>query len=180
MTVTFQDLLAKTSANGGQSADELQAERTKLQAEVGELEQQVAARRTRLREVEGLLQAPVKAAVKAAELLGLEVPEEYRTPAHSPAGSGFGEGYLWQASPLPGDNRSSDLAAREMTVSRAMWAYSKGSGGSAGKSGEGILSSQEFSALLGNQTGSPDIKPGATVKVTLPNGRELKVTRLKQ
>ncbi|MDP2858383.1 MAG: hypothetical protein Q8P50_10455, partial [Bacillota bacterium] len=165
MTLSFNDLLAKASANGGQSIDELEGEKVKLTVEIGELERQLAAFRVRLREVEALIAAPVKAAVKAAAALGIAVPDTYKAAAPKASTEGrkrTAGSYRWEPQPLPGSNPSEDLTAKEMELSRGLWAYSKGSGGSAGKGGEGVLTVGEFKELLQAQTGKTELEPGET------------------
>jgi len=107
--------------------------------------------------------------------VGIEVPAEYLSQLRRPARSGNGNGgrpsasYFW---------KPEGLTPQTYSVSRAMWAYSKGSGGSAGAQGEGILTSDEFWRLFEEQTGRANLEPGEEETVTLPNDRILTLQRL--
>jgi len=114
--------------------------------------------------VENELQAPIREAVKAARILGIEVPEEYQnTRTANNSGSGAPRGkYIWEAEngkPFQG------------SVSDAMWRYSKGSGGSLGKNGERVLSVSEFWKTAG--LSEEEVKPGERYEVTLPNDKKI-------
>ncbi len=179
-TISFDDLL-KQSLNGtGEDLTALTEERKTLGESVYRLESELAGARARLREVETKLERPVAQALRAAELLGVEVPAEYSSrvrPSSQPKSAGS---YRWVPGPLPGST-DEDLRPKEYSVSKAMWALSRGSEGSVGKHGEGALSVAEFWALVERQTGKKeaDLKPDDSIEVALPNGRKLGLTRLK-
>jgi len=56
-------------------------------------------------------------------------------------------------------------------VSRAMWRLSQGSGGCAGKKGEGVLSAAEFWALV--KVDEAVVRVGEKHTITLPNDKEV-------
>lgn len=181
-SVTFRNLLEQATNNSsGTDITALEGERDKAKAEVERLEGKLQAAKQRLREAEAKLAEPIRHAVKAAGLLNVLVPPEYQTQARQSASrraGGTGNGsYLWEPGPLPGSTKD-DLKAKTCEVSRAMWAYSRGSGGAAGRQGEGVLTPGEFWTLVKEQTGKGSLEPGESVEVTLPNGRPLKVTRI--
>lgn len=175
MAVEFRDLVAQAAAKGGVEWARLESEKREAEARVRELEEQLATVRQRLAELEAALQKPLREAVKAAEVLGIPVPAEYQAQVRRPAASGNSNGarpsggYLWEPQ---------GKASFQAEVSRAMWRLSKGSGGSAGAKGEGVLSAAEFWALVKEQTGKANLEAGESVKVTLPNGQQVKVTRV--
>lgn len=175
MAVHFRDLLRQAASKCGAKWDELESGRQQAEARVKELESELSSARRRLSELEEAMQKPLREAVKAAEMLGVEVPAEYLARVRRPAASGNGGNgrpsgaYLWEPKGKTGF---------QAEVSRAMWRLSKGSGGTAGASGEGVLTAAEFWALLKDQTGKANLEPGESAEITLPNGQEVKVTRI--
>lgn len=175
MAVDFQDLLDQAAAKGGIEWTGLESEKRQAEARVRELEDELASVRRRLAELENALQRPVREAIKAAEVLGIAVPTEYQAAVRRPGASANGNGgrpaggYLWEANGKGGF---------QAEVSRAMWRLSKGSGGTAGAKGEGVLSAAEFWALVKEQTGKTNLEAGESVEVILPNGQKVKVTRV--
>jgi hypothetical protein len=179
---TFRDLLEQAGANsGGPEIATLEAERDKAKGEVDKLEGKLQGAKQRLREAEIKLDEPIGQAVKAAGLLNVLVPPEYQAQVRqstSRKARGKSNGsYLWEPGPLPGSTKD-DLKAKTCEVSRAMWSYSLGSSGAAGRQGEGILTPDQFWAVVQEQAGKGSLQAGESVEVTLPNGRPLKVTRI--
>ncbi|MDI6894850.1 MAG: hypothetical protein QME70_09645 [Bacillota bacterium] len=175
MAVDFRDLLDQAAAKGGVEWAGVEAEKRQAEARVRELEEELVSLKRRLAELESALQRPVREAIKAAEVLGIPVPAEYLASVRRPGASGnSGNGrpagaYLWEANGKPGF---------QCEVSRAMWRLSKGSGGTAGAKGEGVLSAAEFWGIVKAQTGKFNLEAGESVEVTLPNGQKVKVTRV--
>jgi len=178
----FEVILRKAFDESGLDREELQAtideaqeERDTIAAQIEELQDARKAAITRAQEAENRLQSPLRKAVKSAELVGIEVPAAYLSQLRRPGGSGNSNGgrpsgsYFWQPE---------GLTSRTCSVSRAMWSYSRGSGGSAGTKGEGYLTSEEFWKLVEEQTGKTNLEPGEEVTLTLPNDRVLTVQRL--
>lgn len=175
MAVDFRDLLAQAAAKCGAEWAAMESEKRQVEARVRELEEELSFARRRLAELENALQKPVREAIRAAELLGVPVPAEYQAQVRRPAASGNSNGgrpaggYLWQPEGKP---------AFQAEVSRAMWRLSKGSGGTAGAKGEGVLSASEFWSLVKAQVGKSNLEPGESVEVVLPNGQRVRVTRV--
>lgn len=162
--VTFEQLLATV---GRANMEELRARKEKLEKKRAELQARLAEVQKELQEVEQELQAPLREALKAAKILGIEVPAEYQKPDN---GNGKNHGkYYWEAK---------GQIPFKAEVSRAMWRLSQGSGGSAGKNGEGVLTVQEFWALVGLKP--EELELGRTYEVRLPNGREIKFQKLEE
>jgi len=179
-SVTFKDLLEQVAKSQGHDPAELTAERAKLAAEVDKLEAKLTAAKSNLAIVLAKLQDPVRQATKAALLMGIEVPDEFAAKTGKPNGKpANGGSFKWEPGALPNGNRTEDLTPKEWEISRAMWALSKGSGGSAGRDGEGVLSAAEFWALVKDQTGKSELAPGEVVALVLPNGRPVQVSRLR-
>ena len=161
---SFEQLLA-TVGNG--DVEKLKARRGELQKQKTGLQEKLAKVSKELQEVEVQIGLPIRNATKAAQLLGIEVPEEYRKFG----GNGNGERpqgrFYWEANghmPFRAD------------VSRAMWRLSPGSGGSVGKRGEGALSSEEFWALV--NLDESKVQVGDKNTVALPNGKEIGFQRV--
>jgi len=110
----------------------------------------------------------IRNATKAAQLLGIEVPEEYSKFGGNGRNGERPQGkFYWEAKghmPFRAD------------VSRAMWRLSPGSGGSVGKRGEGALSSEEFWALV--RLDESKVQVGEKNSATLPNGKEVGFQRV--
>ena len=176
-TITFDQLLAQTTAAAGVNSDQLTKQQKDLSRTITKLEAELAQSKTELADIKDKLQTPLKQAFQAAKLLGIDVPDHYQSLAQPASSRTNGGEYLWQAEPLPGSTRTAELLPKNMNIARAMWSLSRGSGGSAGKSGEGILTAEEFFALLKQQTGHDELKPGQSVELILPNERKVKVTR---
>ncbi|MDP2858088.1 MAG: hypothetical protein Q8P50_08945 [Bacillota bacterium] len=181
-SVTFRNLLEQATNNSnGTDITALEGERDKAKGEVEKLEGKLQGATQRLREVELKLDEPIRQAVKAAGLLTVPIPPEYQAQVRQSTrrkGGGKGKGsYLWEPGALPGSTKE-DLKAKTCEVSWAMWAYSRGSSGAAGRQGEGVLIPDAFWTLVKEQTGKGSLEPGESVEITLPNGRPLKVTRI--
>ncbi len=166
MTVkmTFDQILETV---GQEDIDKLRTRRGDLQKQRATLQERLGKVTKELQEVEVQLNLPVKNAVKAAQLLGIEVPEEYKKAAGNGGGDGPRGKYYWEMTghmPFRAD------------ISRAMWRLSPGSGGSVGKHGEGALSSEEFWALV--KLDEEKIPVGEKHVVTLPNGKEVSWQRV--
>jgi len=178
-TLKFNDLLSQVAAGQGKDIDQLTKERDILAKQLSKLEQSIAVAKSDLAKVTAKLQEPIRQAIKAASLIGVEVPEEYRIePVHNGLKSSSGGAYRWTPGPLPGSTSQENLAPRDWPISRALWYLSKGSGGSTGKNGEGVLSAVEFWALVKTQTNKSELAVGESVTVEFPNMRKVKVSRL--
>lgn len=107
-----------------------------------------------------------------AREIGLEVPEEYNKVTVRRGSRSAGK-YMWHAE---------GLEPKQQEPSRAMWRLSRGSGGSAGSNGEGVLKVDEFWALVEEQTGKTeaDLEIGDSIEVTLPNERALRVEKVEE
>lgn len=161
--LTFEQLLSQV---GKADVGELQAKREKLERRRAELEEKLGEVQSQIREIDVELNAPLRDAIKAAKLLGIEVPEQYQLKANGNGGRSSGK-YRWEC---PGQ------VPFKAEVSRAMWRLSRGSGGSAGKNGEGVLSAPEFWSLAG--ISEAEVRLGEKYTVTLPNGREVVFQRV--
>jgi len=161
--VTFQELLATV---GKADVSELQARKEKLEKRRAELQAKLAEVQRELQQVESELNAPIRQAVKAAKLLGIEVPEQYRQQANGNGNRSQGR-YYWEAK---------GQVPFQAEVSRAMWRLSQGSGGSAGKNGEGVLTAEEFWRLTGMVEEQAEL--GKKYQVTLPNGKQVTFQRI--
>jgi hypothetical protein len=158
---SFDQLLA-TAANG--DLEGLRAKRTALDQEKADLLFKLAEVTLQIRELDAKIMTPVRNAVKAAQLLNVEVPAEYRSGIHNGNGGGQSKRskgkFSWQ---------SNGMVPFQAEVSRAMWRLSSGSGGSAGKKGEGVLSGAEFWALA--KLDESKLKLGEKNTITLPNSK---------
>ena len=115
-----------------------------------------------LSEIEGQIAAPIKNAVRAAQILGVEVPTKYQGVRVSGTGEGkrpLGK-FSWACN---------GMVPFQAEVSRATWRLSAGSGGSAGKKSEAVLTADEFWALV--KLDESKVKLGEKNTVTLPNGK---------
>ena len=171
MTVTL-DFKALLEAAGKGEVEKLEDKKATLEEDRGNLQAELSEVQTQLVKVERELLAHIKAATSAARQLGVEVPEEYQNRQASTKGGGRQGGkFRWE---------SNGLMPKQEGVSRAMWRLSKGSGGSAGREGQEVLTVDEFWALVESQTGQTEeeIKLGEKVKVDLPNGREVVVQKV--
>lgn len=177
-SLTFNDLLKQVADQSGEDIGQLTKERDMLAKELQMLEERMRAAKADLAKMNDRLQDPVRQAVKAAEMLGIEVPESYRLKPALRSARHREADYIWRPTALPGDVRNIERLSHIANIARAMWHYSRGSQGSVGKNGEGVLSSDEFRAILKEQTGADEVAPGESVTVTLPNGRKLTVTRI--
>lgn len=158
---SFDQLLA-TAGNG--DLEKLRTKKAALESEKTKLQEKLAKVNTDLLDIDSQIAAPIRNAIKAAGILGLEVPEQYRdikingsSASKRPQGK-----FTWSAK---------GVVLFQAEVSRAMWRLSAGSGGSAGKKGEGVLTANEFWALA--KLDSSAIKLGDRNTVTLPNGKEV-------
>ena len=155
---SFDELLT-TAANG--DLEGLRAKRTALDQKKADLLFKLAEVTLEIRELDTEIMTPVKNAIKAAQLLNVEIPEKYQSI--KPNGNG-GEGkrskgkFYWES------NGTMPFRAE---LSRAMWRLSRGSGGTAGKKGEGVLTADEFWTAVKLDEGG--IKLGEKHTVTLPN-----------
>ena len=176
---TFDELLA-TAGNG--DLEELQARKNSLDQEKADLLFKLAEVTLQIRELDAAIMVPTRNAVRAAELLNVEVPAQYKVSApkgKSPEGRKRSVGtYRWEPQPLPDSGRTEDLTPRVMELSRGLWAYTRASGGSAGRNGEGVVSVGEFRDLLQAQAGKGELEPGESTCMKFANGRTVKLTRL--
>jgi len=157
--INFEQLLATT---GNQNVEKLKARQTELQKQRTSLQEKLAKVTRELQEIQAEPAAPIKNAVKAAQLLGIEVPEEYlKNSGNGGQAENLGK-YYWE---------SKGHMPFRAGVARAMWRLSPGSGGSVGRKGEQALSSEEFWALT--KIDESKIKLGDKNTVTLPNGKEI-------
>jgi hypothetical protein len=165
---SFDELLT-TAANG--DLEGLRAKKTALEQENADLVSKLAEVTREIRELDAKIMVPIKNAIKAAQLLNIEILAEYGKVTVNGNGRGQNERskgkFQWGATghgPFQAD------------VSGAMWRISSGSGGSAGKHGEGILTADEFWKLAGL---TPDeVALGQTHRVTLPNKKEVGFQRI--
>ncbi len=160
MKATFESLLESI---GQGDIDRLQAQKAGLVAERAKLQDKLAKMNKERHEVEMQLVSPLRNAILAAELLNIEVPEQYRTLKAGLANGSRSQGKF--------DWSGKGFMPFKAEVSRAMWRLSQGSGGSAGKKGEGALSAVECWALV--KIDEAAVKVGEKHTVTLPNGKEV-------
>ena len=158
MKLEFDGLL-QAVAKG--DIEKLQARKAALESEKVGLQDKLTQVNRELAEVEAGIVAPLRNAVRAAQLLGVQIPEKYQSIKSN--GNG-GEGkrskgkYYWES------NGTMPFRAE---VSRAMWRLSRGSGGTAGKNGEGVLTSEEFWTAV--KLDESSIKLAEKHTATLPN-----------
>lgn len=168
MKATF-DVLLESVGQG--DIDKLQAKKAVLTSEKTKLQEKLTKIDRDLAEIEAQIAAPIRNAVKAAQLLGIEVPEKYL----GVKGNGNGDSkrslgkFYWECV---------GVMPFQAEVSRAMWRLSQGSGGSAGKKGEGVLTAEEFWAL--NKLAESKIKLGEKNTVTLPNGKQVTFQKIEE
>lgn len=165
-TVDFEDLLELASKGRGADLAKLEERRTVLEAKRSQLQKELAQVNEELSKVESEISAPIRQAVKAASELGVDVPAKYLNGMKSDSQRSKGK-FLWE---VPGQ------VPFQAEVSRAMWRLSRGSGGTAGKNGEGVLTSGEFWSLVGITEAQMPV--GERRSVTLPNGRAVTFQRL--
>ena len=122
-------------------------------------------------DIEVQIATPIRNAIKAAQLLGVDVPEKYKAIKVNGTGEGKrSQGkFRWE---------SAGLVPFQAEVSRAMWRLSTGSGGSAGKNGEGVLTAPEFWALA--KLDESKVKLAEKNSVTLPNGKAVVFQRVEE
>jgi len=170
-TVDFRALMATVSNNGDSNLDEVEEELQQLEGQKAELQEQLDRVNDRMQELQGERAKVVRRAVSAAKELQIEVPEEYRQLTTGGGGNRSTGQYEWSAD---------GIKTKRQTVSRAMWRLSKGSGGSAGTEGQGVLRAGEFWGLVREQHGvaEEDLTAGDELQVELPNGREVTVTKV--
>ena len=159
MSVSFEQLL-ESVANG--DIEKLQAKKSALQAERVKLQVSLGKVNRDLSDIETQIVSPIRNAVKAAQILGVPVPEKYQAVRVS----GTAEGKRSQGKFSWSCN---GMVPFQAEASRAMWRLSTGSGGSAGKKGEGVLTAPEFWGLV--QLDEATVKLGEKNTVTLPNGK---------
>ena len=165
----FADLLQSASPD---DVGELEKELDELTAEEEVIQERLDKVRKSIREVEGKLTAPVRSAIRAARELGIAIPEDYQKVTTAQSNRSAGK-YTWFVE---------GLEPKQQEPSRAMWRLSKGSGGSAGSNGEGVLRVDEFWALVEEQTGKTeaDLDIGDSIEVTLPNEREVTFQKVEE
>ena len=168
-TLGFEALL---KAAADDDTEKLEGELEKLESERDELNSKLDSVKVRISTIETTLAVPLKKALKAARELGIEVPEQYRTIRTGSNSRSAGR-YLWH---------SQGITGFQAEPSRAMWRLSRGSDGSGGSNGEGILLVDEFWALVKEQAQKTeaDIEPGEKVTVKLPNDREVTLEKVKE
>ena len=170
-SIQFEDLLGTVNNNGDSDLDEVEEELKELEAERKRRYEELSEVESKIREIKIQRNKAVRKAVKAAEQLGLEVPEEYKNLKSSTSSRKSKGKYEWSAE---------GVKTKQQTVSSAMWRLSKGSGGSAGSNGQGVLRSGEFWQLIEEQTGKSeeDIEAGDELTVELPNERVITFRRV--
>jgi hypothetical protein len=163
--VGFDVLLASCTEG---DIEKLQARKAALESEKVKAQDKLTKLNGELQEIETQISAPIKNAVKAALLLGVEVPEQYRSVKVNgvPGTRSLGKFY-WEAKAQ---------TPFQSETSRAMWRLSQGSGGSAGKNGEGVLTAEEFWTLA--KLDESSVRVGDKHTVTLPNGKEVTFQRM--
>lgn len=168
MSVSFEQLLESVASG---DVEKLQAKRTALQSEKVKLQTNLGKVNRDLADIEGQIAVPIRNAVKAAQLLGVPVPEKFQGIRVS----GMGEGkrsqgkFSWQ---------SNGMVPFQAETSRAMWRLSSGSGGSAGKKGEGVLTADEFWHLA--KLDESKLKLGDKNTITLPNGKVVEFQKIEE
>jgi hypothetical protein len=168
--LTFEVLLsAARSQQEQENIDPKEVEKAKQKVE--KLQDELAQAKRELAELERQVNAYIRKAIDAARVLGIEVPEKYRIAkknGNSGNGSRSNGKYYWEA-----------YGRKPFTaeISRAMWALSHKSGGSAGD-GKGVLTAEEFWNLVKAQTGKKSLAFGEKINIILPNGREITVQRM--
>lgn len=166
--MTFDQLLA-TAGNG--DLEKLRAKKAALESEKARLQEKLTKVNRDLWDIDAQISSPVRNAIKAAGILGIEVPEAYKKVKVN--GSGEGKRtqgkFTWE---------SNGMVPFQAEVSRAMWRLSAGSGGSAGKKGEGVLTADEFWKLAGCDASTA--KLGDKNTVTLPNGKAITYQKIEE
>ena len=156
--MTFEDLLASVSQ--GDIAT-IQSKKTALQSEKVKLQEKLTKVNRDLFDIEAQICAPIRNTIKAAQLLGVTVPEKYQgVKVNGGEGKRSLGRYYWE---------SAGTMPFQAEVSRAMWRLSQGSGGSAGRKGEAVLTADEFWALV--KLDEAKVKIGEKNSVALPNGK---------
>lgn len=159
-----------------QAADDQDME--SIEDSIKELEERRSALRSELLKVEDaleeqrkLIKKPLQKAIGAAKLLGMDVPEDYVELIRGKRNISARGPYRWEVE---------GLKSLESSVSRAMWRYSKGSGGSVGN--QGCLASGEFWDLFAEQhgKGESDLAADESYQVELPNGRIVRFRMVKR
>lgn len=167
-TVTFGALLELASKGKGADISKLEERKAVLEARKAKLQAELGKVNEELGEIEAQLQAPIKAAIKAARELQIEVPAQYLRNGNGKGDCPRSQGkYLWEVS---------GQVPFRAEVSRAMWRLSRGSGGSAGRNNEGILTAAEFWQLLGLK--EEQLAVGERKTLVLPNGKTVVFQRL--
>jgi len=169
--VDFEALIGTVGVKSGSDVSELKDELEKLENRKDQLQKELSETTDRMRQLKEQRSISVRKAVKAADQLGIEVPERYRKLANTYRGRSRSGKYEW---------KTEGLKRKKQSVSAAMWRLSKGSGGSAGSENTGILLSGEFWNLVREQTNKTedDIGPGDELTVVLPNGRKIRFTKV--
>ncbi len=166
--VTFDVLL---EAAGTADIERITDRLKELRHRERELERELRGIRSEMHDLDEERAVPIRAAVRAAEQLGVQVPPEYRRVRKSHGNRKARCRYEWEAA---------GCRTKRETVSKAMWRLSKGSGGNAGKNGQGALRSVEFWELVTKQLGlqEHEIEEGETYRIQLPNHRVVKFRKV--
>jgi hypothetical protein len=167
MKATF-DWLLESVAQG--DAEKLQGKKAALQSEKVKLQEKLTKVNKDLFEIEAQIVSPIRNAMKAAQLLGVEVPEKYRTMkfgATNSSGKRSPGKFYWECT---------GVMPFQAETSRAMWRLSHGSGGSAGRKGEAVLTADEFWAAV--KLDESKLKLGDKNTATLPNGKTVTFQRI--
>jgi hypothetical protein len=166
--MTFDQLLA-TAGNG--DLEKLRAKRAALESEKARLQEKLTKVNRDLWDIDAQISSPVRNAIKAAGILGIEVPEAYKNVKANGSGEGKrAQGkFAWE---------SNGMVPFQAEASRAMWRLSAGSGGSAGKNGEGVLTTDEFWKLAGCDASA--VKLGEKHTVTFPNGKVVTYQKIEE
>lgn len=188
--MTFKEILGSISADAEEKkkkGKELWEKAEELSKKMDEIAKQLDEIYGEIRAIEEEEKEILIKAMQVAEILHLEIPEEYQEKIEKirqgeerkkqeeekrkqeelqkKRGERSRGKFLWKP-----EGRKQFQAE----ISRAMWRISRGSGGSAGD--DGVLTVKEFIDLIGF---NPDtLEVGKEVTVTLPNKLKVKFTKI--
>lgn len=166
--LSFEDLLKRCEDESGIDVVALKEKSGRLEERRSQLQKELEEINEELRSISRQIQNPLKNAVRAAELLRVDIPEVYLDSLKNGNGSSRSNGKFWWE--VEGHKPF------QAEPSRALWRFSKGCNGSAGS--EGVLTTDEFWNLVFEQTGKKSIDVGEEVEVTLPNQKRLKLKKI--
>lgn len=182
--MTFKEILANLSPN----LQEKEEKRKEVEKKAKELEQKMEELAKNLDEIYQQLRKfdeeekeILKKAYQVAEIMHLEVPEEYQEKINrikeeesirqleelkkKNSGARSKGKFLW---------KPQNQKEFQAEISRALWRFSRGCGGSAGN--EGVLTVKEFVGILGFNPDNMQI--GEEKEVKLPNGKMVKFVKV--